>query len=92
MDKTEIIILIIVAIVFQYAIIYYAVYNSHEKERYYQQTMTRFMIKKMLKEGFTRQEIVDMMAAKENDFWNSIGQVDADENVSYLEEMKRQLK
>lgn len=72
MEGTQLIFAVVVGIVVQYAIIYFAFYSAHEKERYYQQTMTRFMIKKMLKEGFTRQEIVDIMSAKENDFWASI--------------------
>lgn len=72
MEGTQLILFVVVGIIAQYAIIYFAVHSSLEKERYYQRSVKRFLIKRMIKEGFTKQEVIEIMDAKDSEFWDSI--------------------
>ena len=72
MEGATLILVIIVSILIQYVIIYYAVYNSREKERYYLKVQMRLMIKKLKKDGLTKDEIIAAMDAGESDFWTGV--------------------
>ena len=72
MEGATLILVIIVSILIQYVIIYYAVYNSREKERYYLKVQMRLMIKKLKKDGLTKDEIIAAMDAGESDFWAGV--------------------
>ena len=72
MEGATLILVIIVSILIQYVIIYYAVYNSREKERYYLKVQMRLMIKKLKKDGLTKDEIIAAMDAGESDFCTGV--------------------
>lgn len=63
METSEIIVAIIVAIVFQYAIIYYAVANAHEKERQHLRIQTQLLIRMARKAGVDENEIQESLNA-----------------------------
>ena len=72
MEGATLILAIIVSILIQYVIIYYAVYNSREKERYYLKVQMRLMIKKLKKDGLTKDEIIAARDDGEPDFWAGV--------------------
>lgn len=75
-DTTTIIIISVITLVVSLVILYYiilnAVKNAIKDGDYYGRAQTRLLIKKMLKEGFTRHDIVEIIDDKDNDFWNKI--------------------
>lgn len=72
MEGTTLILVTGLGILIQYLIIYYAVYNSREKERYYLKMQLRLMIKKLKEDGLTKDEIIAAMDAGESDFWAGV--------------------
>lgn len=55
-----------------YFIILNAVKNANKDGDYYGRAQMRLLIKKMLKDGFKRHEIVEIIDDADNDFWNRI--------------------
>lgn len=55
-----------------YYIIFNAVRNANKTSEYYGRAQMRLEIKKMLKDGFARHDIVEITDDKENDFWSKI--------------------
>lgn len=75
MDIT-IVIVSIISFVLWLMIMYYIIHNAVsaalKQNDYYNKVRARFMIKKLEKEGYTKQEIVNIMDWNDDDFWGSV--------------------
>lgn len=63
MEGVQLIGTAVVAIIFQYAIIYFAVYNSREKERQHLKIQTQLLVRMARKAGVEEKEIIDSLNA-----------------------------
>ena len=61
MEVGELFIYGVVAIVFQYALIYYAVYNSRQTERQHSRIQTALMVRMARKAGVAEEEIQESL-------------------------------
>lgn len=78
LDITTIVIIAVIAVGISLAILYYIIFNAVKNAikdgDYYGRAQTRLLIKKMLKEGISKQEIVSTIDDYEIDFWNKINE------------------
>lgn len=63
---------IIIYIAIVHAIIKSAAKSGTEMQEYHLKVISRLLIKRMLKEGYSKEEIVNMIDGDEDQFWKSI--------------------
>lgn len=65
----------IICFILSMCVLYYVIHNAvcnALKNDHYNKVRTRFMIKKLEKEGYSKQAILNIMDAKDDDFWKTV--------------------
>jgi len=78
MDSTTNLVILLVSGMISLAILYYIIANAvksgTEDLLFYTKMHYRLQIEKMMKEGFTYDQIVSILTGSDDDFWNKIRQ------------------